>query len=494
MKFPSALTILMIIAALVAFSTWLIPAGNYDSLTYNAADDTFTQKGEDVSLTLSATQEVLDVLNVKIPLESFTNGAIYRPVSIPGTYQQVDAQPQGFFDLAMSPIKGVINAAEIIFLVLIIGGLIGIMNLTGAFNAAIDWLGKALKGREYLLIILTTTLIATSSSTFGFSEESIALYLILIPLFMKAGYDAMVGLASIYCGVIVGYMCSTVNPFATIIASDSAGIVWTVGLYSRIFMFIICVTITILFILHYANKVKNNPIASLLFNRKEELEAYFGIHGEQDIPPLNLQRILILIVFTGSFGVMVLGVIALDWWFIEMTTAFLVGAIAIGFIARMNETKFVEAFLKGAGDLLGVAFIIGVARGVSVLMSDGMISDTVLYYAASVTEGMNSGFFINSIFLIFNGLYFLIPSSSGMAVLTMPVFAPLADTAGLGREMIVNTYQFGQLSHLIIPTGLLLPSLAICKIGYDEYLKFIWPLLLILAVVTMIVLTIQVSI
>ena len=494
MKFPSALTILMILAALVAISTWVIPAGNYDSLTYNADTDTFTRTGNPHPQAFPATQEVLDELNIKIPLGNFTSGAIYRPVGIPETYQKVDARPQGFIAFVMSPIKGILEVADIIFLVMIIGGMIGVMNLTGAFNAAIAWMGNALKGREYLLIIFTTTLTAVAASTYGFGEESIALYLILIPLFMAAGYDAMVGLASVFCGLIVGSLCSTINPFATIIASDAAGILWTTGLSGRIIMFVLCVSITILFILLYANKVKKNPEKSLLFHKKEELETIFGMHDKQEVPPLNLQRILILIVFAGSFGMMIFGVIVLDWWFLEMTTVFLVGAIAIGFIARINETKFVESFSKGAGDLLGVAFIIGVARGISILMNDGMISDTVLFHAASATEGMSSGFFINSIYLIYGGLYFLIPSSSGMAVLTMPIFAPLADTAGLGREMIVNAYQFGGLAALIYPTGLLLPSLAICKIGYDEYLKFIWPLLLILGAVTMIVLTIMVSI
>jgi uncharacterized ion transporter superfamily protein YfcC len=492
MKFPSALTILLIIAALVAISTWIIQAGSYDTLAYNAADNTFVQTGADQTQTLPATREVLDERNIKIPLESFTSGAIYRPVSIPETYQKVEARPQGFFALAMSPIKGIIDAADIIFLVLIIGGLIGVMNLTGAFNAGVDFLARAFKGREYLLIILTTTLVALGGTTFGFAEETIALYVILIPVFIAAGYDAMVGLASVYLGAMVGGMCSTINPFSIIIASDSAGILWTTGLYGRIIMFVICVTITILFILYYANKVKKNPSSSFLFDQKDEMEASFGIHSGQEVPPLNLQRFLILTVFTACFGVMILGVMVLDWWFIEMTTVFLVGAISIGFIARINETEFADAFVKGAGELLGVAFIIGIARGVSVLMSDGMINDTILYHAASVTGGMNEVFFVNTMFLIYNGLFFLIPSTSGMAVLTMPVFAPLSDTAGLGREMIVNAYQYGQLSFLVIPTGILLPSLAICKIGYDRYLKFIWPLLLILGVVTMIVLTIKV--
>lgn len=494
MKFPSALTILLIIAALVAASTWFIPAGIYNTLTYNAADTTFTQSGEANTTTMPATQEVLDELNIGIPLDNFTSGAIYRPVSIPDTYQQAEARPQGFFALAMSPIKGIIDAADIIFLVLIIGGLIGILNLTGAFNAGIAWLGNVLKGREYLLIIFTTMLVALGGTTFGFAEETIALYLILIPVFIAAGYDALVGFACIFLGSAVGGICSTINPFSIIIASDSAGILWTEGLYPRIAMFVICMIITITFILRYANKVKKEPSSSILFDQKEAIEEYFGIHAKQDVHDFNLRRILILAVFMGSFIMMIIGVLMLDWWFVEMTTVFLVGAIAIGFIAQINEATFSEAFVKGAGDLLGVAFIIGIARGVSILMSDGMTSDTVLYYAASATDGMSEGFFINSLFVLYNGLYFVIPSSSGMAVLTMPIFAPLADTAGLGREMIVNTYQYGQLSQIIYPTGLLLPSLAICRIGYDRFLKFIWPLMLILLFVMITSLTLMVSV
>ena len=302
MKFPSALTILLIIAALVAASTWLISAGSYSSLTYSAEDNTFIISGEDISETLPATQKVLDELNINIPLDNFTSGAIYRPVSIPDTYQETEAQPQGFFALAMSPIKGIINAADIIFLVLIIGGLIGILNLTGAFNAGIAWLGNVLKGREYLLIIFTTTLVALGGTTFGFAEETIALYLILIPVFIAAGYDAMVGFACIFLGSAVGGMCSTINPFSIIIASDSAGILWTEGFHARVAMFLTCIVITILFILRYANKVKKEPSSSILFDQKESIEEYFGIYAKQDIHTFNLRRILILAVFMSCFA------------------------------------------------------------------------------------------------------------------------------------------------------------------------------------------------
>jgi uncharacterized ion transporter superfamily protein YfcC len=190
---------------------------------------------------------------------------------------------------------------------------------------------------------------------------------------------------------------------------------------------------------------------------------------------------------------MIVGVSFLDWWFVEMTATFLVGAIIIGFIGRIRESIFVEAFARGAGDLLSVAFIIGIARGITILMEDGLISDTVLYYASTFTEGMNKGVFANAMLFVYGGLSFFMPSSSGMAVLTMPIFSPLADTVNIGREVIVDTYLYGMgLFYLVNPTGLILAALAIVKIGFNKWLKFILPLLLILVIVTMLFLTVSV--
>lgn len=492
-KFPSAQTILLLIAALVAILTWLIPSGTYNTLSYNKDDSTFIIKGETGTKAIPATQESLEQLSIKIPIDKFTSGDIWKPISIPNTYKQVESKPQGFAAFIQSPIKGVIEAADIIFLVLIIGGLIGIMNLTGAFDAGIAWLAGALKGKEYILIILVTTLIAAGGTTFGLAEETIAFYPILIPVFLAAKYDAMVGLASIYFGSSIGSMASTVNPFATIIASDAAGINWTDGIIGRFMMLFFGLLICLIYILRYAHKVKKDPTKSIIYDQKEEIEKLFEHGSEKQLINLNWRLRLILFVFTMTFVIMIYGVSRLSWWFTEMTSVFLAGAIIIGVIAKINETKFVEAFVKGANDLLGVAFIIGIARGVTILMNDGMISDTILFYASNATDGMNKGIFINSMLYIYSGLSFFIPSSSGMAVLTMPIMSPLADTVGIGREMIVNAYQYGiGLFNFVNPTGLILASLAIVKVGFHKWLKFILPLVIILAVFTMIVLTVSV--
>jgi len=238
--------------------------------------------------------------------------------------------------------------------------------------------------------------------------------------------------------------------------------------------------------------VKKDPTKSIIYSQKEEIEAHFGTKSE-NIVKLTTRLRLTLIVFTLCFVVMIYGVSQLEWWFVEMTTVFFVGAILIGFIGKIKETIFVETFVKGASDLLGVALIIGIARGVSVLMNDGLISDTMLYHASTATEGMNKGVFANAMLFIYSGLSFFIPSSSGMAVLTMPIMSPLADTVGFGREIIVNCYQYGMgLFAFINPTGLILASLAIVKVGYNKWLKFVLPLLLILTIFTMIIITLQV--
>ena len=448
--------------------------------------------GSEKETSLKATQETLNNLDVKIPLEKFTSGDIWKPINIPNTYKKLKAQPQGILDFIKSPIKGIVEAADIIFLVLIIGGLIGIMNLTGAFDAGISWMANALKGREFILIIVVTFLISLGGTTFGLAEETIAFYPILIPVFLAAKYDAMVALASIYLGSSIGTMFSTINPFSVIIASDAAGLNWTTGFTVRLIMYMIGTLICILYILFYAKRVKKDPSKSVIYSQKEEIEQLFGNTTNSTIK-LTTRLRLIIIIFSLCFVVMVYGVSMLKWWFIEMTSVFLVGAILIGIIANIKESVFVDTFVKGASDLLGVALIVGIARGITVLMNDGLISDTMLYYASNMTNGMNKGVFINAMLYIYGGLSFFIPSSSGMAVLTMPIMSPLADGVGIGREAVVNAYQFGMgLFAFINPTGLILASLAIVKVGYDKWLKFVMPLVLILIVFTMIALTISV--
>jgi uncharacterized ion transporter superfamily protein YfcC len=493
LKFPSAQTVLLIIAALVALLTWVIPSGKFDTLAFDRDSNMFTINSLGKSTQMEGSQASLDKLQIKIPLEKFTSGDIWKPISIPNTYKKVEANPQGLKEFIMSPIKGIIQGADIIILVLFIGGLIGVVNSTGAFEGGISWLSKTLQGREFILIILVTFLVALGGTTFGLAEETIAFFPILIPVFIAAKYDALVGVACIFIGSSVGTMASTVNPFSVIIASDAAGINWTTGLYGRIAMFLICTTICVIYIIRYAQKIKNDPTKSIVYAQKEDIEGLFPMLITDTNIKLTSRLKLVLLVFSLCFVVMVYGVSMLEWWFVEMTATFFAGGLLIGIIMNMNETKFVDTFVKGATNLLGVAFIIGIARGVTILMDEGLISDTLLYHSSNLTNGMNKVVFTNAMTLIYAFLSFFIPSSSGMAVLTMPIMSPLADGVGVGRELVVYAYQYGMgLFYFINPTGLILASLAIVKIGFNKWLKFILPLVIILIFVTILFMTVSV--
>ena len=492
-QFPTAHTVLLIIAALVALMTWFVPSGQFDRLSYDKDNKQFIQSGTGEDKTFPATQESLDQLGIKIPLEKFTGGGIYKPVGIPGTFHELPAKPQGFIAFIQSPLKGIMAAIDVILFVLIIGGFIGVIYHTGAFDAGVGWLARRLKGREALLIIFITILIAVGGTTFGLAEETIAFYPILVPVFLAAGYDAMVALAAIYIGSCMGTMASTVNPFSAIIASDSAGINWTTGIYGRVFMLVSGLAICLWYIIRYAERVRKDPARSIIFKQKAEIEKMFMSQSTHQKHAFTWRIRLILVTFVLCFAMMIFGVSVMGWWFMEMTAVFFVGSVIIGLIAWIKEKTFVEAFVKGANDLLSVALIIGLARGITVLMDDGLISDTLLNNASMSVDGMPKGVFINVMLFLYAGLSFFIPSSSGMAVLSMPIMAPLADVVGIGREMVVNAYQYGMgLMAFITPTGLILASLTMVNVTFDKWLRFIMPLLLILTLFTMLVLTVMV--
>ena len=271
-------------------------------------------------------------------MAKFTSGDIWKPVGIPGTYTEVEPHPQGPGDFFQAPVAGMYDSIGVVFFVLVIGGFIGVVNHTGAFNAGIASLSTVLRGREKWLIIIVTSLIAVGGTTFGLAEETIAFYPILVPVFLAAGYDAIVALAAIYLGSSVGTMCSTVNPFSTIIASNAAGISWTEGLIPRLVLLVLGTLLCIWYLIRYAEKVKADPKKSLIFSQKAEIEARFLNKGTEAPGKMSLNIKLVLSVFAATFVVMVYGVSQLGWWFEEMTTLFFISALVIGVLSRCDES------------------------------------------------------------------------------------------------------------------------------------------------------------
>jgi uncharacterized ion transporter superfamily protein YfcC len=475
----------MCIIVFAALCTWLVPAGKYDTLTYTKETGfTINSKGKDIIVV--ATQHTLDSLQLKIPIQQFQSGEIKKPVSIPNTYHKLDSNKQGFLEILQAPIKGVQQGIDIIFFILMIGAFMQIFNTSGAMEHGLKVLSYRMKGREAWLIITLTFLFSFAGASYGMAEEGFAFYTILIPVFIAAGYDLIVPVAVIFGGTNLGTLASFTNPFSTIIASNAAGINWKDGFAERLIMFSITTIITIWYIVRYANKVKKDPTYSLVYSVDGIMPSIPSNMQVSSTPPAPLsgKTIALLLLFLATFLAMVGGVVWLDWWLTEMTAIFLASSILVAIILRMKEKVFITEFLKGAESLLGVAIILGVARGITIVLNDGNISDSIVYYASQAISGMPPSLFIIMALFMFVFFTFFISSSSGMAMLTMPIIGSLAMMVGVPGREIVNAYLFGMgIMGFITPSGLILPSLALVNVSFKAWLKFILPLLLILTIV-----------
>jgi len=479
---PAPLTILMIVIVLAALSTWILPAGEYAKLQKDGQSFLLTTDSSTASLPL--TQKTLDSFTIHIQVQKFIDDDIKKPISVPGTFKKQKRNPQGFIEILQAPIKGIYDSIDIILFVLIIGGFMYVFNETGAMTKGISWLSHTMKGREPLLIAILTAIFAFLASSYGMAEEALIFYPILVPLFLAAGYDLLVPLAIIFGGTSLGGVPAFSNPFSTIIASNAAGINWMDGLTQRLVLWVLLTSLMIWYILRYAAKVKKDPTASLVHKIDGAVSPPFEINSQIAVTKLELKTKLLLFIYIATFLTMIGCVVFLKWWMTEMSALFLASSILIAIIGRVNEKTFVKEFIKGAENLLSVAFIIGVARGVTIVLNEGRISDSILFFTANLVQGMSPAIFILALMIFYVVFSLFIQSTSGMAVLTMPIIGALAIIVNIPGREIVNSYMYGMcIMSFIAPTGLILPNLAMVNVSYKTWIKFIMPLLIILAVV-----------
>ena len=478
-QFPTAFTILFIIMIIAIGLTWIVPAGSYSKLSYNSADHTLqvTNPFGDVT-TVAATQNELEKLNININIDQFVSGTIRKPIAVPDTYHRLEQSPKGLSDVAVSMVHGTIEGADIIVFILILGGMIGVINKTGAFNAGLISLSKKTKGNEFLFVALVSVVMALGGTTCGLEEEAVAFYPILVPIFLALGYDSIVCVGAIFLAASIGTAFSTINPFSVVIASNAAGIPFTEGLGIRTFGLAVGLTTVIGYLYWYCKKIKQDPSFSYTYEDRDAFRARFLKDSSlNDNVPFTLRRKIILTLFAIAFPLMVWGVSLAGWWFPQMAASFLTIAIIIIFISGLNEKEAVEAFTQGASELVAVSLIIGMARGVNIVLEQGMISDTILAYASDLVSGMHGSIFAVAQMFIFFLLGLVVPSSSGLAVLSMPIMAPLADTVMIPRDIVVSAYNWGQYAMLFLaPTGLVLVTLQMLDIKFNKWVKFVFPI------------------
>lgn len=480
--FPTAYTILALLLLVVAVLTFIIPAGKYDK---DAAG-----------------------------------------LPIPGTYHTVDSNPQRLRDAILGPINGMYGikdaegyvnvynegalygAIDVAMFILMIGGFLGITMKTGAIDAGIAFLVKRLGAKGRLLIPIMMIVFAAGGTSYGMAEESLAFYPLIIAAMIALGYDALTGVAVVMLGAGIGVIGSTINPFATGIASGFAGIPLSEGIVYRILILVGGLIIGIWWVMRYATRVQKDPSKSMVADLKQANEEHFLRSGGQgEAPEFTTRRKVVLVLFIMAFVIMIVGVIpwsdlgidriaTRNWWFAELAALFLVMGLVIGVVWRMKETELINNFIDGARDMVGVALVVALARGISVIMTNGLIIDTVLNWCEQLLAPLGPVAFINVIYLLYLPLSFLIPSSSGLATVTMPIMAPLAGFAGVPENLVVTAYQSASgLLNLFTPTfAVVTGALLIGRVPIGTWWKFVLPLVILLAILTMIVLSIGVLI
>ena len=441
-------------------------------------------------------------------------------------------------DFCTAPVKGFADALPVCLFVMILGGFLGMMTETGALDNGIAVLVQKLKGNEIMLIPVLMLIFSLGGTTYGMCEETVPFYALLAATMMAAGFDPMVGAATVLLGAGCGCLGSTVNPFAVGAAVDALTGVGIEVNQSIIIglgavLWIVTTVMSILFVMSYAKKVKADKGSTIL--SMQELKDAEEAHGKaasevhKEVKLTGRQK-GVLIAFAFTFVVMIVGFIPLadlnegvanffdagavydadgnaivqgwsalitglpigQWYFDEASTWFFLMAVLIGIIGGLSEKQIVNTFITGAADMMSVVLVIALARGISVLMASTGLDVYVLDAAANALAGLSGVIFAPMSFLVYFGLSFLIPSTSGMATVSMPIMGPLAVKLGFSPEVMVMIFSAAiGVVNLFTPTsGAIMGGLALAKIEWTTWLKFALKLIVALSVVCAVILTV----
>ena len=483
-KMPSSYTVLYILIIILAILTWIIPAGEYEK----------NQAGQ----------------------------------LLAGTYKTVQSNPQGIYDIFMAPVYGLIGnklttgSIGVAFFILIIGGFLGVITETGALDIGIASVIKKNKGKEKRLIPLLMILFAIGGTTYGMAEETIAFYPLLIPIMIGVGFDTITAVAVILVGSQIGCLASTVNPFATGVASDTAGISIADGIVWRLVFLVVMVAISIFYVYSYATKIEKNPEKSFVYSQRKENLELFKIPESSEA--MTKKQLYILWIFILTFFIMILSLIPWGdfgikifeqfndallglpvigglfrhaspfgtWYFSEITMLFFVSSVLIGVVYGMSEDKFLEVFLKGSADLIGVALICAVSRGIQIIMNDGLITATILHWGEIGLKGLSPQLFITLTYLFYLPMSFLIPGTSSLAGATMGLLGPMAEFVHVRSHLVITAFQAASgVLNLFTPTsGVVMGALAIARIDIIVWIKFLAKLILLVIFMSIVILVI----
>jgi len=510
-RFPTAFTVLFFVLVLIWILTFVITPGTYSYVSCDGGSPKpIPGTYHTINIDRSVQERLYDLwispvnglYGIRTPSEPVSNPSAdllkagekacgteggkqiaAEIVTAPG-----DTGPYNSGDLA--------GAVQVFFFVLAIGAFITVTIKTGALDAGIGRVTERFRKRGLLLIVILMVIFSVGGTTYGMAEETLGFYAIILPVIIALGYDRMVGVGIILVGAGVGTLGSTVNPFATGVGSDAAGVALGDGIGLRLIMYVVFTALAVSYVLWYSRRVKNDPAKSLMPALEGDEALAAGPAGPAQ--PITGRQKAVLWIFGLTFLLMIFSVIpwgdfssslegiTLGWYFPELAALFIVGAVLIGLVGGLGEEGTVTGIIAGAGDFIGAALIIAVARGVTVIMNNAGITDTVLHALEGVVSGLPSGAFIVVMYLVNILLALLVPSSSGHATLAMPIMAPLGDFAGVSRAMVVTAFQSASgWMNLFTPTSaVVMGGLALSRVRYDRFLRFVAPLLGALLILT----------
>jgi len=431
-----------------------------------------------------------------------------RTLLVPGTYQHVDkhislkgvllgdpvegkASPIGLKSFLTAIPRGLEAAADIIFFIFIIGGAFGILQRTGVITAAISRLLHKMGDRGPLLTAVLMVVLAAGGSTLGMGEEFIPLIPVFLIVSKKLGYDRIYGMALVFVAAETGFAASTTNPFTVNVAQGIAELPLNSGIPLRLVFFCFAITISIAYLLRYGARIKADPDKSFMKG-----DPFILDEGPGDDQAYGNHHTAIIVVCSAIFGFILFAVQRYGWWMADMAGGFFLMGIAAMLIARLPLDEATDAFVDGMRDMVVAALVVGFARGISVVLAEAQVMDTIVHGAATLLGQVPRYVAVVGMLSFESTLNLLIPSGSGQAAVTMPLMAPLSDILGITRQTAVLAFTCGDgFSNSVIPTsGILMAMLALAKIPYTNWLRFMLPLFVILMTLSAVFLIIAVAI
>ena len=436
-KVPHTLVIISAIILLVAVATYLVPGGAYEKIVNEAG----------------------------------------KTVVVDGSFKYVESKPQGVFDVLQAPIQGIIEGAEIIAFLFIVGGAFNIITKTKAIDFGIMRIVNVFKGKEIFIIPIIFFMFSLGGAVFGMTEEAIPFIAMMIPLTLVLGYDSIVAVAITYLACNTGFAAAMLNPFNVGIAQSIAEIPMYSGIEYRTLIWLVSTLVAIGFIMIYANKIKKNPKLSPVYESDQKKRQNLTDFESQDDQFLFSHKIILLLIAL-CMGTIVWGVLAKGFWIPQIAAVFLVTGLLAGIVGKLSLDEMADAFILGAKDMIGAAIMLGFARSIVILAENAGIIDTILFHLAQVLgsiSGMLASYLMLPVQMFIN---FFISSGSGQAALTMPILAPLGDLIGISRQLTVLIFQLGDgFSNAMFPTsGILIACIGVAGIPYAKWLKWILPL------------------